>query len=203
MKLLGNMLDLDNKLKTVAGSPVPGHTQMNLIRPETQYHVTFPDGSALGEMNTQLERALNSILEQQHALEFEVFVPIAAIRETIDKATKEKDAIGRVQINIYGLPATSVSVGQELSERKIYLQRPEYVRHGILYDNPHVLKLDNFQSPESISASTALEPNLEKQTTQNIKETISSVYSALTRNEHLSALEGDRRLQTSLLGYVI
>lgn len=68
MKLLGIMLDLDNKLKTVAASPVPGHTQMNLNRTETQYHVTFPDGSALGEMNTQLERALNSILEQQHAL---------------------------------------------------------------------------------------------------------------------------------------
>lgn len=205
MKLLGNMLDLDNKLNLVAGSPVAGHAQLNLVRLETQYHVTFPDGSVLGEMNIQLEEALNSVLEQQHTLDFEVFAPVTAIRETIAKATKEKDAIGRVQINVYGTQAASVSVGQELSERKIYLQRPEYVRHGVLYENPHVLKLGSFQGPENISSSDVVEPHIGRQADKvtGVKEVISGVYSSLTRNEHLVALEGDRRLHTPLLSCVL
>lgn len=199
MKLLGNMLDLDNKLNAVAGGPIAGHAQMNLVRSETQYRVTFPDGSVLGEMNIQLEEALNSILEQQYSLEFEVLTPTKAIRETIDKAEKEKDAIARVQINVYGTEKASLSVGQEFSRRKIYLQRPDYVRSGVLYDNPQVLKLEHFEVAKTIHAPEVVEPSIEKTTSQSVKETIMNIYSALTRGQHLTALEGDRRLQTPLL----
>jgi hypothetical protein len=193
------MLDLDTKLNVVAGSPVVGHTQMNLTKSDAQYHVTFPDGTVLGEMNVQLEEALNSILEQQHSLEFEVFAPTRAIRETISKATKERDAIARVQINVYGTLAASKAVGRELSQRRIYLQRPECVRSGVSYDNPHVLKLGDYKATKVIQTSDVIEPTVKKVTGHVVKETITNVYSTLTRGQHLEALEGDRRLRTPLL----
>ncbi|KAF3053370.1 hypothetical protein E8E11_011721 [Didymella keratinophila] len=200
VKLLGDMLDLDNKLGMAAGSPVTGHCQMQIISSETRYHVAFADGTVLGEVNVQLEEAFNSILEQQYSLEFEVFAPTRAIRETISRATKEKDAISRVQINIYGSPTASKAVGRELSQRKIYLQRPEHVGHGVTYDNPHVLKLGNYKPNESVQSSdVVVEPAIERTTSQVVKETVTNIYSALTRGQHLVALEGDRRLRTSLL----
>lgn len=199
MKLLGNMLDLDNKLSVVAPSPIAGHAQLNLVRFETQYRITFLDGTVLGEINLQLEEALNSIFEQQYSLEFEVFAPIRAIRETISKSTKETDAIARVQINIYGGSTASKTVGRELSQRKFYLQRPEYVRSGAAYDNPHVLKLENFGVIETSQTLDVVEPIVEKATAQIVKETVTGVYSALTRSQNLIALEGDRRLRTALL----
>lgn len=203
MKLLGNMLDLDNRLGAAAASSIAGHSQMNLVRTETQYHVAFPDGTVLGELNLQLEEALNIILEQQCTLDFEVFAPIRAIRETISKATKEKDAIARVQINTYGTPSASITVGRELSQRKIYLQRPERVRDGIAYDNPHVLRLDNFEIDDTVQALELVDPPMEKTTGQIVKQTITNVFSALTRDQNLTALEGDRRLRTPLLKYVL
>ena len=200
MKLLGNMLDLDNKLGSAAACPIVGHTQMRLVSSETQYHVVFPDGAALGEMNLPLEEALNSIMQQQqHLLQYEVFVPVRAVRETISKAAKEKDAIARVQINVYGTPTASKIVGHELSERKIYLQRPEHIRSGVVYDNPHILKLEDFETVEHIPTLEIEEPVVEKATGQIVKDAISNVYSSLTRGHNLTALEGDRRLRTELL----
>ncbi|KAF2630454.1 hypothetical protein BU25DRAFT_335088 [Macroventuria anomochaeta] len=174
---------------------------MELVRSETQYHVVFPDGTALGEMNLQLEEALNSILEQQYSLEFEVFAPTRAIRETISKATKEKDAISRVQVNVYGTRAASKAVGRELSQRKIYLQRPECVRNGAVYNNPHFLKLGDHEATVSVPTSDVVEPIVEKITGQVVKEAITNVYCALTRGQNLVALEGDRRLRTPLLSH--
>jgi SWI/SNF-related matrix-associated actin-dependent regulator of chromatin subfamily A3 len=202
MKLLGNMLDLDNKLSLAVNSPVPGHTQMELRQSDSQFFVVSPDGTVLGEMNLQLEEALNSIFDQQYTLEFEVYAPIRAIRETISKATKEKDAIARVQINVYGTRAASGAVGRELSSRKIYLQQPECIRSDTVYDNPHFLKLGEHEAAEDIKSSAVVESLPEENTRQVVKETISGVYSALTRGQHLQALEGDRRLSTSLLSYV-
>ncbi|KAJ4379321.1 hypothetical protein N0V86_005366, partial [Didymella sp. IMI 355093] len=165
------------------------------------FFVVSPDGTVLGEMNLQLEEALNSIFDQQYSLEFEVYAPIRAIRETISKATKEKDAIARVQINVYGTRAASGAVGRELSSRKIYLQQPECIRSDTIYDNPHFLKLGEHEAAEDIQSSAIVESLSEENTRQAVKETITGVYSALTRGQHLQALEGDRRLCTSLLSH--
>lgn len=199
IKLLGNMLDLDNRLSSADASPVTGHSQMMLARVETQYHVTFPDGTALGEVNAQLEETLNIIFEQKYSLDFEVFAPTRAIRETISKAAKEKDAIVRVQINIYGTAVASKAIGKELSQRKLYLQRTEFVRSGIVYDNPHFLRLGVDEPTQTFQTSDVVEPIAEKATGEVIKEAITDVYSALTRGNNLMALEGDRRLVTALL----
>jgi SWI/SNF-related matrix-associated actin-dependent regulator of chromatin subfamily A3 len=125
---------------------------------------------------------------------------IKAIRETISRATKEKEAIVRVQISVYGPRATARAIGKHLSEQKIYLQRPDYIRDGADYDNPHVLKLEDHQFPvaepflDSEKNLVEHEGNID-----TLKKTVTEVYSSLTRDHNLVGLEGDERLRTRLL----
>ncbi|KAH7386875.1 SNF2 family N-terminal domain-containing protein [Phaeosphaeria sp. MPI-PUGE-AT-0046c] len=193
------MLDLDNKLSAAAPSPIPGHALLNITRPDTQWFVTFDDGHVLGEVNVSLEQALNSITEQRYMLEFEVFAPVRAIRETISRATKDKDAIVRVQISIYALPSIAQHIGRELSKLKIYLQRPDYLRKGAEYDNPHELKLVHRPNSGLDIMIQAEDISSEKVVSDTLKQTIAEVYSSLTRDKNLKGLEGDERLKTRLL----
>lgn len=165
------MAELDKKLGSSATSPIQGHTLLNVTKPETQYLITFGDGAVLGEVNASLEQALSNIAEQQFPLDFEVFAPVRGIRETISRATKEKDAIVRVQISIYGPRAIAQGIGRELSQQKIYLQRPDHVREGADYDNPHLLKLtDNHCSLPDVSINIE-EKSGEKIADETMKET--------------------------------
>lgn len=193
------MLDLDKRLIAGTASPVTGHIQFQLIRSETQFLVAFADGHIFGEVNAQLEKALTNIKEQHLQLEIEVFVPTRATRETISRATREHEAVVRVQLNIYGPQASSDSVGQELSQNKLYLQRPDYVREGAIYENPHVLKFSDEQNATSIVNISADEPSTEGASGEELQKVITNVYASLTRNENLKGLEGHERLRTPLL----
>jgi SWI/SNF-related matrix-associated actin-dependent regulator of chromatin subfamily A3 len=194
------MAELDKRLSSAAMSPIQGHALLTITKPEAQYLITFVDGAVLGEVNASLEKALTSITEQQYRLDFEVFAPVRAIRETISRATKEKDAVVRVQANIYGPQSDVSAIGRELSRQKIYLQRPDYIRGGTGYDNPHVLKLTDQQLhiPENV---VNVEEKAAERTADDtlLKDTVMDVYSLLTRNHHLKGLEGDERLKTQLL----
>jgi SWI/SNF-related matrix-associated actin-dependent regulator of chromatin subfamily A3 len=199
VKLCGNMAELDKRLSVVPASPIQGHTLMQVVKPDAQFLIAFDDGAILGEVNASLEQVLNDIVEQQYLLHFEVFAPVRAIRETISRATKEKDAVVRVQINIYGPRKIAHEIGRELSKAKLYLQRPDYVREGIDYDNPHMLKLEGDQDQLPVTSINEQEIVAEKTTDDIMKETIADVFSSLTRDKNLQGLEGDERLKTRLL----
>lgn len=193
------MADLDSKLSTGGGHPYEGQYEMSVTKSDDQFLVMFPDETVLGELNSQMEKALESLVGQQ--VSYQVLAPIRAIRETISRATKEKDAIVRVNINLYGSQSISDQIGRELSAHKVYLQRPDFLRHGFLYDNPHVLKLPNFQLPSNpiVGRIEMDERNSETQKAEDFKKTISDVYSNLKRSHRLVGLEGDDRLRTPLL----
>jgi SWI/SNF-related matrix-associated actin-dependent regulator of chromatin subfamily A3 len=193
------MVELDKRLSTTAASPIHGHALMQLTKPGNQHLITFDDGAVLGEVNASLGQALNNISEQQYLLNFEVFAPIRAIRETISRATKEKDAIVRVQITFYGPRKSAQIIGRELSQMKIYLQRPDYVRTGADYENPHVLKLVDEQHTFLDVVVHKEDQSSEKATDNSLKKVIADVYSSLTRDKNLQGFEGDERLKTALL----
>ena len=202
VKLCGEMAVLESKLKSDSSCPIPGHYQMCLKKREERYAIVFPDETTLGEVNAQLETALKALFEQHYQLGFEVFAPIQPIRETISRATKQKEAIVRVNINLYGPQTSSKDVGDELSKYKIYLQRPDYIKAGLEYDNPHVLKLAGFQLSFNHQLEELRENGQDKndlQKADDFKETISTIYSSLTRNSKLVSLEDDGRLKTKLL----
>ncbi|ORY16159.1 SNF2 family N-terminal domain-domain-containing protein [Clohesyomyces aquaticus] len=199
VKLRGDMAELDAKLSTGGGHPAEGYHSMKVTRSDTQLFVVFPDGFSMGELNAQLEKALDRIFGQVD-IDFEVLTHIRSVRETIGRATKEKDAIVRVNINLYGPRNQAKQVGVHLSQNKVYLQRPDFLRSGCVYDNPHVLKLPQFQPSEQaciVPVGTERDPAADK--AEVFKKTISQVYSSLKRGQRLVGLEGDDRLRTSLL----
>ncbi|UPX12309.1 uncharacterized protein EKO05_0002863 [Ascochyta rabiei] len=201
VKLCGDMMELDKKLVSTATSPVTGHLQLALQKSETQFLVIFPDGQVLGEINAQLERAFTSIEEQCLQVDFEVFVPTRATREIMSRAMKGQDAVVRVQINVYGSGASADSVGQELSQNKVYLQRPDYIREGTTYENPHVLKFSDDCSTMKIPNVGTDELSSSNAASETFQQVITNVYSSLTRHENLKGLEGHERLRTSLLDH--
>ncbi|CAN9434088.1 unnamed protein product [Alternaria alternata] len=199
VRLCGNMIELNKKLNMIALSPLHGHAQMLIIRPEAQFLVAFSDGAVVGEVNAQFNKALTSIAEQGYELDLEVFAPIRAIQDTIGRAKREKEAVIRVQVNVYGPPAAANEIGRELSQHKLYLQRPAYVKDGTRYSNPHMLTLPEFENSMTVTRPSLEETVPEKPSLQTFKNTIQDVYSSLTRDRDLSGLEGDERLHTTLL----
>jgi len=196
------MADLHRKLNTTASSPVPGHARMVIVKPEAQFIVAFPDGLVVGDANAQLDGALTSIAEQGYEMDLEVFAPISVIQETIGRAKKDKEAVVRVQINVYGPPTAACDIGREFSQQKIYLQRPIHIRDGYRYENPHILTLPGFDGSTPDIPTITEEPLPDKVGLQSLKSTLQNVYSSLTRDRNLHGLEGDERLNTDLLLYV-
>jgi hypothetical protein len=166
---------------------------------ETRYLVMFSNGDIYGEINAQLHEALTTLSQQAYHLDFEVFAPIDFTKEIISKSIKDKTAIVRVQINIYGAHISAKHIGHELSKHRLYLQRPDYLRSDAGYDNPHVLKLADFISDEPLTKLAEAGDEPEKAAGSELGRVITDVYSSLTRSQKLTRLKGDDRLVTQLL----
>lgn len=193
------MAEIDKRLNNSPGSPIQGHTLLNLSKVEENYFVTFDDSLPLGEANASLEKALTNLSTDASKLNFEVFVPTRAVRETISRAQQDKEAIVRAQINVYGPKEAACSVGREFSTNKIYLQRPDYIKGGISYENPHMLKIFDYSPSHFNVENDANETSSTDVPEASFKDNIADVYSSLTRNQNLKGLEADERLRTPLL----
>ncbi|RAR10299.1 dna repair and recombination protein rad5c [Stemphylium lycopersici] len=199
IRLSGSMIELNQRLNSIETTPINGHIKLAVIKAEAQFFVAFPDGAVVGEVNAQADEAFGNIEEQGHQLDLEVYAPIRPIQEIIQRATKGKEAELRVQINVYGPRTGAKEIGKELSDRKLYLQRPTHRRYGSEYENPHILHIPGFESLGSESAIPLEEIVPQKATSKTLKNVVDDVYSTLTRNNDLQGLEGDERLNTSLL----
>ncbi|KAF2181727.1 hypothetical protein K469DRAFT_691814 [Zopfia rhizophila CBS 207.26] len=202
VRLQGIMADLDEKLSLGDNCHAAGHYALKIVEQNDHIFVKFADGVVLGELNSQLAKALEKIIRRE-LVDFEVLAHIRTVRETIGKAGKAKDAIIRVNINVYGPRNIAKQVGGELSKSKIYLQKPDYQRKGVAYDNPHVLKLSTTHVARVDAMSHVAEPAKEKLTEadkeEQFKKIIGNVYTSLKRSHRLHGLEGDGRLKTPLL----
>jgi SWI/SNF-related matrix-associated actin-dependent regulator of chromatin subfamily A3 len=193
------MSELDRRLSIYGGHPYEGHVELDIAAMEEQYCVVFKDGEAMGDLNAQMDKALHSLA--QEPISFEVLVNIRSVRETIEKAVNHKEAAVRVNINVYGPRRDARKIGQQLSTHKLYFQKPDDVRQGCVYDNPHVLKLADHQPTMQelptllTNQETAPEPN----ETEAFKKAVTLIFSSLRRGEKLTGLEGDKRLTTTLL----
>jgi SWI/SNF-related matrix-associated actin-dependent regulator of chromatin subfamily A3 len=195
------MLSLVNKMRDEKESPYKGHCAMKLAQREDHITVIFNDGTVFGEPNSHLSDTLSPFL-QQNSVSFEVIANISNTIETIGKAEKANDAVVRVDINIYGPRSFGKELGEELSKRKVYLQRPNFLKRDSVYDNPHFLKLPTIQTQDtscSIMFPVGSEKVSELDKEEQFKRTIGKVYASLTRGRRLHGLEGDDRLRTQLL----
>jgi hypothetical protein len=193
------MLSIDEKLKTGANVRSTPNQNLKLRKDPDQIALTFPDGTDFGILNTHAGKALEGIFERSH-VEFDAYVDKITLRETLGRAIKAADATARININIYGPKEYGLTIGRHLSRGKIFLQRPDRPKAGIIYDNPHVLTFPDitisdfeYQQAERSDGATA------SSSTENFQKAISNVYASLKRGTGLNVIEGDRRLKTPLL----
>jgi len=159
----------------------------------------FLNGTEFGVLNTHASKALETLV-QKSSLQFEAIGSIQTIRETIGRVTKATDAVVRVNINVYGPRESCQEVGRHLSSQKLYLQRPDKLQIGSTYENPHFLSFSDMQISSyenQLDVGSNRAPKLDD--AEKFRETISNVYSSLTRGAKLRKIEGDRRLKRTLL----
>jgi SWI/SNF-related matrix-associated actin-dependent regulator of chromatin subfamily A3 len=195
----GSMLEMDTKLKKNFNYPNHDPCTFGIRQKPDQMALHFPDGTDFGVLNTHTSKGLEDLI-QRPDLQFEVIGSIRAILDTIGRVTKAADAVIRVNINVYGPRESSKEVGNHLTSHKLYLQRPDVLRTGSKYENPHLLtfldmQISSFENQLDVGSIRA--PKLDD--TQKFRETISNVYSSLTRGANLNKVEGDHRLKTALL----
>lgn len=193
-KLKGNFDYRNNDLSTFSIRRKPNAEKGD------QLTLHFPDNAEFGILNNHASKALESLV-QRPELQFEALGSIRNALEIIGRVNKATDALVRVNINVYGPKKSSKEIGRHLTEHKMYLQRPDKVRNGASYENPHVLAFSDLQIS---SNENQLDVGNNKTTkldddAQKFKETISNVYSSLTRGANLNKVEGDHRLRTELM----
>jgi len=101
-----------------------------------------------------------------------------------------------VDINVYGADRSTIDVGRCLSSHKIWLQRPDWHEPHCTYRNPHFHTVDGRSGSEGIHDS-ADDPVPAANAT--LEDSLTEVYSMLTRDTQLRGIAGDERLKTKLL----
>ncbi len=192
------MLEIDAKLKENVVLQSEDSYAFNIEMSSDEIVLYFPNSIELGIFNDHVSKGLENLLQQSN-LQFEAIGSIQAIRETIGRATKATDAVIRVNINVYGPRESYEEVGHHLSSQKLYLQRPDKLRTGSTYENPHVLSFPDMPASSYEYQFDAQSKRASKiDDTERFKDTISNVYSSLTRGVKLSKIRGDRRLKRTL-----
>ncbi len=193
------MLEVDTKLKKDGKSRVNGQHIFGVRKDADKMTLTFADGTDFGILNEHASKVLGKLVDQSR-VDLDCLAPTLTLRETIEKASKAKDAVVRVDINVYGASNARQDVGRQFSDNKLYLQRPDQLRSGLEYDNPHIL---HFPEMAAETFEYAPEPcvnaNPASKSTEAFRQTISDVYSSLQRGSRLNCMEGNDRVKTELL----
>ncbi|EXJ70483.1 uncharacterized protein A1O5_06552 [Cladophialophora psammophila CBS 110553] len=171
------------------------HFILDVVFDNDSLYICIPDGMRIANLNCYLTESLVEHVKSQH-IRLEALVHRRMIFEDIGAAKKAKDALTTININVYGTEESQSSIGHDFSVKKIWLQRPDWVSPHSIYDNPHVLKLNNIQQQS--------EPEIPSQTEQSsrtsgFRDSVEQMYSMLTRDSHLKGVAGDERLRTPLL----
>jgi SWI/SNF-related matrix-associated actin-dependent regulator of chromatin subfamily A3 len=196
------MADADKKLLSIHRSSMPGYHVFRLTKRADQISITFQDGTKLADVNAHLEKVLGPIIDRE-ALQFEAIADVGSLRDLIGRSLKASDPVGRFNIHIYGLESACERVGGLLSTDKVYLQRPDHLRPGCVYNNPHYLKIPGTEfatqqlvpSQNIVHSTTTTTPDKEGE----FRKAIANIYSGLKRGTGLHRVVGDRRVKTPLL----
>ena len=193
------MSELDTKLSEASGSQDVGLCVFGVQRDSTQFVLTFSNGTRLGFLNTRMANALQAIVDRP-GVRLDAVVDVMTLRETIGRATKPSEAVVLVDVNVYGSKETRDKIGQKLSAKSVFLQRPDHPQHGSIYDNPHVITFPNLKASNAPQKAEEMSDNKSiLDSTERFREAVTSVYASLKRGSGLKRLEGDDRLKTVLL----
>ncbi|KAH7381987.1 SNF2 family N-terminal domain-containing protein [Cadophora sp. MPI-SDFR-AT-0126] len=200
VKVMGNnMGDIDSKIKEVAKWQTDNYYCFTLQKSAQNIFLQFHDGTNFALLNGHASTGLLPVVDLPF-IQMDALGSLQSIRETLGRATKSSDATVRVEINVYGPTSQLKYVGDQLSDKKMFLQRPDRPRHGLRYHNPHLLSFAGLDGP--ILEHRAIFDGSNEMVSKDqpaFQKTITNVYASLTRGANLDRVDGDRRLTTHLL----
>jgi SWI/SNF-related matrix-associated actin-dependent regulator of chromatin subfamily A3 len=199
-KLTGKMEEAAAKLRFIRRHSKTGYSFFGLTKSVDELVVSFQDGTTFADVNAHLVTVLGPLVDNQK-LQFEAVADIDSLQELIDRSVKANDAVGRFNINIYGPESLCQEVGDALSTKRVYLQRPDHQRPGTVYNNPHFLKVPDIQllPQELIPVQNSARKTTTTDKGDDFRKTIANVYSGLKRGKGLNRVKRDRRIITPLL----
>lgn len=200
VKLVGDGKELYAQLAPPEGS-ISTHLSRFTLKYRTSYFLlSLSNGSDLGHLGDKMTRALSSI-QGHEGLELEAVAHSGNLCDKIAKVEKSGHAHVHVDINIYGPESVSNSVGNKLSEHKVWLQRPDFMKH-VRYENPHVIRFPDVENSLQHEDFTQETTNMQRQKEQGLQQLVLDVENSTHRAAGLERVTGDQRLRTKLLQYV-
>jgi SWI/SNF-related matrix-associated actin-dependent regulator of chromatin subfamily A3 len=167
---------------------------VTLQRDDDRALLTYKDGTIFGELDDQTKKALSGI---RSFVECDTYAPTKPIYEVLGKGAKE--VVVRVNIDIYGFQEFGKEVGGSLAKNKVYLQKPNFLRAGVPYENPHVLVLPGYTSQTNPSPLDTIVTEKNDATEEpSFQETMEDIFSHLTRDQDLAGINGDTNLGSRL-----
>jgi hypothetical protein len=181
----------------------PHHMQKFTLQAKSDHILlSFQDGTQFGYLRDNMTEALKPHLGSDD-LSFEAVASTANIRARIAKVEKQGDVIVHVDINVYGPRERAKAIGEALSNKKVWLQKPDYYKREYAYENPHLIRFPDLEEtvqPEQIMQEIpAPEPALPHTALDRVQQVVSEVHRGLHRADDLDREDGDQRLHTTLL----
>ncbi|KAB5577889.1 SNF2 family domain-containing protein [Coniochaeta sp. 2T2.1] len=201
VKLQGQASQLLPRLSPAEG-PGANHMQKFTLEAKSDHILlSFQDGAQFGYLRDNMTEALRPLLTSDD-LSFEAVASTATLRARIAKVEKQGDTIVHVDINIYGPRARAKTVGEELSSKKVWLQKPDYFKRQYSYENPHLIRfpdVEDAMTEQIVQDVQVPEPAAPQPTVNTVQQVVNEVHRALHRAEDLDREDGDERLRTELM----
>lgn len=168
---------------------------------QKQVMLCFPDDDKhFGHLCSATGQALLPLLTRPR-VEIEPLAWKSDLTDIIHRASKSTDARVKVDINIYGTRADSSTIGNILSEGKLWLQRSSHGRSGTEYENPHFLSITVEDAIGVLNPEIVVNNEQPKKNTREdqLRKMVEEVYKTVENNRALEMVEGGERVTRQLL----
>lgn len=180
------------------------YQRFELSNEQNHIIIRFPENrEKFGYLRSGETKTISQVLS--HNVTFEPIALKAALREVIGRAHKPADAMVKLDINVYGPRQESSHVSDALSRGKLWLQRPDHIREGIIYENPHFLKLKingdrerTLQPVGHVVGHTAPRRNIRE---EQLRKLVEEVYQSVDNSRELERVDGGAKVTQQLLRY--
>ncbi|RSL69376.1 hypothetical protein CEP53_002228 [Fusarium sp. AF-6] len=205
VRMGGNMPAVNERLKGPSQSRYQRFTLKEQKDHREHAFLLFSDDElTFGHLRSGTGKALLPLMQLPN-VKFEPVGETAKLLDVIDKANKPGDAIVKVNIDVYGPRSSSSTVGKDLSQAKLWLQKSDTMAEGYEYDNPHFLRIDIDRSEDVpvqpvqqvVSNSATRKQTREEQ----LRKMVEEVYKTVGSNRDVDRVEGGDRVTRELLDH--
>ncbi|RSL99878.1 hypothetical protein CDV31_012012 [Fusarium ambrosium] len=205
VRMGGNMPAVNERLKGPSQSRYQRFTLKEQKDHREHAFLLFSDDElTFGHLRSGTGKALLPLMQLPN-VKFEPVGETAKLLDVIDKANKPGDAIVKVNIDVYGPRSSSSTVGKDLSQAKLWLQKSDTMAEGYEYDNPHFLRIDIDRSEDMpVQAVQQVVSNsaTRKQTREEqLRKMVEEVYKTVGSNRDVDRVEGGDRVTRELLDH--